>query len=275
MESVLPPDLQAGKIRRTDHPTSYHSKNQNQIAQKYILSAIEDFNQLVGTENAQLGEAYDVLAGIKIDLGEYKGALEASEKAVDILKRLADEPSHPYLNKLSNYADALSHTGNNQKALETYQYIVTEKRKLDGDTHPYMAASYYNLAVQQDNMGLNNKAIRNYEKSIKITETNFGSDAKDIAYKYHNLAAILAKDGNNQKANALFKKAGFIYEDQYSVTSLRKGSYYLDRGKFEFNEGNFKVADSLLNDALKVYSTHYSSDNPTINEINSLLASMK
>ena len=81
--------------------------------------------------------------------------------------------------------------GQYNEAKEHYEKAVIIRKKIFGEEHADVAASYNNLGIVYQDLGQYNEAKEYYEKALIIKKKIFGEEHAAVATSYNNLGLFL------------------------------------------------------------------------------------
>ena len=84
------------------------------------------------------------------------------------------------------------------------------RKKIFGEEHADVAASYNNLGIVYQDLGQYNEAKEYYEKALIIKKKIFGEEHAAVATSYNNLGSVSQDLGQYNEAKEHYEKALII-----------------------------------------------------------------
>ncbi len=160
--------------------------------------------------NKQTAEEYFYRGLSKYELGDYNGAIQDYNKAI----QLAPDNTSAYINR----GNSKSNLGDENGAIQDYNKAI--------QLAPDDALAYYNRGISKSNLGDENGAIQDYNKAIQL--------APDDALAYINRGNSKGKLGDYNGSIQDYNKAIQLAPDNTSV--------YINRGISKSNLGDYNGA---------------------------------
>ncbi|WP_418992907.1 tetratricopeptide repeat protein [Alistipes sp.] len=165
--------------------------------------------------SADVSKAFDELADLLDQTGDYPGALETYRKHLRHIERF-DGRGHKYAVGLTNIATILHKKGDDREALRCYEEALAAMQ--EAGTLNREGLPYANL---MNNMGLSYQALGDYRharrcltESLGLKKRLFGEMHPEYAVTLSNLGTLSKEEGDYEGAIACFERARTIYEKQ-------------------------------------------------------------
>ncbi len=191
----------------SDPQTAINVKN-SLIYFESIVKALKIF----GIRNETVGNLFERLGNVYINLGKYQKALPLLEQTLALRMEILDKNYPSIASSYNNLANLYYSMGNLNAALSLYQKSLKMREEVLGGNHPDTATSYNNLAGLHESRGEYSKALKLYQKALKIRKEVLGENHPFTATSYNNLALLYNLMGEYAKALPLFDKALKIFE---------------------------------------------------------------
>ncbi|MFV0287788.1 MAG: tetratricopeptide repeat protein, partial [Demequina sp.] len=145
-------------------------------------------------------------AGFHRSVSEHDAALDAAERALDLVDRLGLHGSEAEATTLINAATALRAAGRTDDARDTYAHALAVGERLWGDDDRRRAALHNNLSLALVDAGEYSSALTEQSKALAVLERGSVDPGRDIdiAMTHVNLAttASMAGDLDAQETHA-------------------------------------------------------------------------
>ncbi len=186
---------------------------------KPLLERIENF-WMEGTETMLSKEA----AGITVETGTeletkgiFVGLLNLFAKVKTDLK-FNEETRKEYRKKISvrtsewigllgEIAEEITEKTGGKRPILIYQKSLQVNIKVLGNTHPFTATGYNNLARVYYNQGKYQEAEKLFLRGLQINKKTLGEEHPSTIVNYHNLASVYRAKGENTNALLYFFRA--------------------------------------------------------------------
>lgn len=174
----------------------------------YVERSLMIRQKTLPPDHPSLTIAHNNLAVIHQDMGDYKKALAAQEKAIALMHLKAPAIDHLTLaTSYNNLATIYENLGDYTKALIALEAAISIKKKMLPPNHPSFATSYNNLATIYKLIRDYPKALAAQENAIAIEQKTLPPDHPGSITSYNNLAIIYNDMGNYALALEAQKKA--------------------------------------------------------------------
>lgn len=164
-------------------------------AEELCAQSIEIFQNAEGENSPDAANLLNVLASMRDERGDYEGALEAAQRAINILDALGENFSGEDAARIR--IEALSRLGNVQRHLARYpEAEIILKRALAlaiaefGEASDEASNARNNLGILYKYTGKFDDAKILYETALANIEREYGREHISTASLYHNLGGL-------------------------------------------------------------------------------------
>ncbi|MEE8525103.1 MAG: tetratricopeptide repeat protein, partial [Thermoanaerobaculia bacterium] len=169
-----------------------------------LESALETRRELLGDEHPKVAESLAEKARLLADRGDYPGAREVQQQALDI--RLRRGPEHSEVADSLGHLAALAHTeGDFEEAASLYGRTLRIQRRLgDGAA---TADTSRRLALTFQSLGDYGRAETHYLEALDVFRRLFGDEHPQVATSRLHLAHLLLARGDYDQAETAYRQA--------------------------------------------------------------------
>lgn len=172
----------------------------------------------------------------------------------------------------NNLANVLGHLGDNSRAAQLFDLVLTSAIHNFGEDHPTVAVSQSNLGLVLGTLGEFPRALELLELALNNTLRNFGEDHPDVASYRSNLASVVSDLGDYPRAAQLLELAldsalHNFGEDYPEVAMCRSNLALVLR-----DSGDYRRALELLELALGSNLRNFAEGHPNVAVCRSNLA---
>lgn len=160
-----------------------------------------------GPEHKDIVTTLNILDVLYYKMGEYKKALQFSERALAIGETILGVQHPDVATSLDNLAGLYESMGNYKQALQLSERALEIYEKVLGPQHPDIATTLNNIALLYDSMGDYQKTLPLYQRALEINEKVFGPQYLGIATTLNNLAGFYRRVGDYEKALSLSQRS--------------------------------------------------------------------
>ena len=173
------------------------------MSDKTLQNTTNNGSNLLSDEK-YLAYSYHNLGVKKLDMGDFGGAVEALEKALQLTKEhLAVHPDTA--NSFNVLGYAYLRMGNNRSAIETLNKAAEMRSILPGD-HKDTACTYNLLGIAQLYIKELDQALESLQKASRLNKKLLGDDPA-TAVSLHYLGHVYSEMGDNKSAAEEFQNA--------------------------------------------------------------------
>ena len=148
--------------------------------------------------------------------------------------------------------EVYSSLGEYNQAKDLHEKALIISKKIFGEDHANVAASYNNLASVYDSLGEYNQAKELHEKALIIRKKISGEDHADVATSYHNLAVLYDNLKEYNQAKELHEKALMIRKKIFGEDHADVASSYNNLALVYYNLKEYNQAKELHEKALMI-----------------------
>lgn len=241
-------------------------------AQSILLTAsreAEAFKQ----PDARLGNTLNQLATAYYLQDNYQDAASASEKALDINKKVSKGKDSPAVaESLSNLAMIKCAQGDFAAAEKLGKEGLRMREAVLGPKHQDVANSLQALAE----LACKKKDFKSAEslltRALDIRKRSLGAQNPEVANTLYNLGMVAQAQGNHQKAESLYKQALSIQQMQLGAEHIKVSDTMVALGTLSYYRHNNKQARTMLNNALDIREKALGRQSAKVAEILTCLA---
>ncbi len=200
-----------------------------------------------------LAKAYNTLAVLNSDTGEYLLAIKNYNKAIYYAKQIFNE-KHPYIATLyNNIGDSFLSLGNYIKAEEYFSLSLQIRKEILGELHPDISETYNNLSNLYYYKEDYDTSLQLLKKSLQITLKRNRKNSPNLIPIYMNIGSILDELQEYNKSIKNYKKALYIALFTYSEKHKSIANIYTNMGTVYDNMKKIHLAEKYLKKAISIY----------------------
>ncbi|ELR72408.1 hypothetical protein C900_01564 [Fulvivirga imtechensis AK7] len=219
-----------------------------------IETAVEAIREIKTPEaacNIVIGEVY-------LQKGRNDLAMQFFEKALQQSKKDTEDQAAA----LNNLGLVFWNTGNYYEAKEYILQALNIRKKIYGNTHEKIAASYNDLGLVSTD---EDAALENYEKSLAIYEKLYQSkEHRKIAQSKTNIGIIYRQMEFYGDAQNHFNDALKIWQSLHPEGHPNEGFILTNIGRTYQLLGDMDAAELHYGKALAIYKKHYGQKHPEV-----------
>jgi tetratricopeptide (TPR) repeat protein len=225
-------------------------------AEKEVGKAIVINRRVYGNSGLPLAANMNELGCVRLYQGDFRGALQAAERGLKILKKCKVHNEDPNTSRLLDVKGrallGLCKLGPANTALS--QAVQIDLRQV-GPDHPKYATHRANLATVQEEQKNLKAAEDGYQEAVRVYETVLGrSGHPNLIDAYANLGSVLTKTGSFAMANEHLCKALGLNEQLRGPDHTLVGNDHANLGRLHYAMGNLPAACVEFKKALAVYT---------------------
>lgn len=212
-----------------DEASALQQQGKLKEARDRYHAAAEEFRTTGDQQN--LAVALSAAGGISISLGDYGGAINDVERAVQLRRALHD---NDLANDLNTLGRAYQYLGNYAAALDHYEQALKSDRS-QGDLSGEVTR-LNNIGTIYFYLGQYSTALESYETALKIVDANAGQIWQRWGKKLTtgNIATVYDRLGLEEKALDLYRqnsgKPDEMAPEEYAQLLLNEGVLYRHMG---------------------------------------------
>ncbi len=167
-------------------------------------------------------------------------------------------------NILAVYGTALSMSRQYELAVSYHEKALVIRKKIYGEEHADVAASYNNLGAVYHDQGQYNKAKENYDKGLFINKTINGEIHADVAASYNNLGLVYVNLGQYNVGKEYHEKGLVIRKKIYGEEHADVAKSYNNLGDVYRHLGQYNEAKEYLERGLVIKKKIYGEEHPSV-----------
>lgn len=187
-------------------------------------------------------------------IGDYKKALEFTQKSLEIKKKQFGENSSKYASTLNNLGTIYSRLGNFNLALECFETAEKIFVETEGASSEKTGEVYLNMGNLYNRLGQNDLALDYYNKAMTIETATSGQASKQLSPIYNNMGTIYQNLEEYRQAMFYFRKSISLLKDNGEENTQEMAETYNNLGNALLKSGNNSEAISNYKTANKIYS---------------------
>lgn len=220
------------------------------------------------------GDFYNLTGEVYLNKGRNDLALEYFQKAMahyDGIKNaeIMKEKAECYENLGLYYWN----TGNNELALEYQNRALDLRKKIFGENHPEVAASYNNIGLVYGTE-TPDQAQKFYRNALNIYKELYGENHPKIANTYSNLAITLQAQEKYDLALFQLNNVLEITREVYGENHPNNAFVYSNIGQIYTTQNKDSAALASQEKALAIYKSAYGEKHPEIANTYNLLGAI-
>lgn len=269
-----------GMVMNCQNKTAHTLVRQGKFDDALGLLAFADQtyqNKVSSTEQGSSpykGDFYNLTGEVYLNKGRNDLALEYFQKAIahyDGLKTVSvlREKAECYENLGLYYWNI----GNNELALEYQNRALDSRKKIFGENHPEVAASYNNIGLIYG-MEFPDQAQKFYRNALNIYKEVYGENHPKIANTYNNLAIILQAQAKYDLALFQLNNVLDITKEVYGENHPNNAFVYSNIGQIYTIQNKDSAALANQQKALIIYKNAYGEKHPEIANTYNLLGAI-
>ena len=171
-----------------------------------------------GVRQSHIAAACSLLSSISRLQGNYKEAIDLSNKALDLSQKFFGD-NHPLVSNIySELGLIYSDQGEYSKALEYHVKSLVINKVLFGEHSSNVGVNYANIAICYANEKQYSEAMKYFRLALKNMSDAYGEDHMEVARVYENMGQTHDMRGDHFSALSCYLKALPIYEKILGVT---------------------------------------------------------
>ena len=194
------------------------------------------------------------LAYVCKDLSDFSFAKYTADLACSLRQNISNTREGDILKAriLSLSGSVYYDIGKHNQAKAFIEEGLIIQKKIFGEDHAYVAASYSNLGNVYYSIGGCNEAEEFYEKALMIQKEIFGEEHAHVATSYGNLGNVYDSIGEYNQAKELYKKALKIQKKIFGEKHAYVAASYSNLGNVYNSIGGCNKAKEFYEKALMI-----------------------
>ncbi|XP_078344974.1 uncharacterized protein LOC144630495 [Oculina patagonica] len=205
-------------------------------------------------------------ASVCCDLSNSSNASLFSAAGCDFFQYMSNTRESDILkaDTLAVYGTALSMSRQYELAVSHHDKALIIRKKIYGEEHADVAASYYNLGVVSVNLGQYYVGKEYHEKGLVIRRKIYGEEHAAVAASCNNLGAVCHDLGQYNEAKEYLEKALVIRKKIYGEEHAAVAASYNNLGAVYHDLGQYNEAKEYLEKAMVIRKKIYSEKHAAI-----------
>lgn len=243
--------------------------------------AIKIYEEMLNYQITKYGERYSGNAIIYNNIGRvyeekgnFAGALEQYEKAIDLLKDTGKEGGRSW-QIYQNMSLTYIKTGDINKA---WKYIKDAKKIVEnvyGNDSIYLIGIYNCMAVVWSERERPDKEYEYLKRALALIEKTQMENSEAASYVYHNLGNILSCGVNINIAISYYKRAINIRLNVYGEKNQQTASSYEQLAYAFYKMSDYEEGRKYIDKARSIYLSLYGSQDENVKRIDIYMKSKK
>jgi len=230
-------------------------------ADRWSDLAAAKIERLGGDETAAADYA-DSRAGVLIQAGRHREAIEVQKHALELISRINGPESLDAAMAMSTMGHALSSVGDYRAAVDYYEKSLALKESLVGPDHPTVGFTATSLAQAYAGLGDYEKAAEFSYRSLAILEKVFGTDDPQLAISLNNLAYSLEGLERYDEARAIHERSMEIVSQSWGPQHPQIAISLLNLSSLEKQAGDFEAALDASRRAGEILTATFGTEHP-------------
>jgi tetratricopeptide (TPR) repeat protein len=227
-------------------------------AEKEVGKAIVINRRVYGSRSLPLAANLNELGCVRLYQGDFKGALQAAERGLAILKKCKVYNEDPNTSRL---LDVKGRALLDLRRLRAANAALSQAVKLDrrqvGVDHPKYATHRANLATVQEEQQRFAEAEEGYLQAVRVYEQVLGrAGHPNLIDTYANLGSLLTRTRDFAKAKEHLCKALGLDQQLRGPDHTLVGNDHALLGRLYFEMGEMTAACDQFNKALAIYTAN-------------------
>ena len=225
-------------------------------AEKEVGKAIIINRRVYGSSGLPLAANMNELGCVRLYQGDFRGALQAAERGLKILKKSKVHNEDPNTSRLLDVKGrALLGLGKRGPANTALSQAVKIDQKQVGVDHPKYATHRANLATVQEEQDDLAAAEQGYLEAVRVYEQVLGRDGHpNLIDTYANLGSLLRRKGDFATAKDHLCKALGLDQQLRGPDHTLVGNDHALLGRVYLDMGDIPAACEQFNKALAIYT---------------------
>ena len=192
-------------------------------------------------------------ASVYLDLSNSSSAILFSKLACDFVQYISGTREGDVIKAtvFDTHGLTLSMTCQYKSSISYQKKALIIKKKIFGEEHADVAASYNNLGTVHQALGQYNEAKDYYEKALIMKKKIFGEEHAEVAASYNNLGNVYQDLTQDNEAKEYYEKALIMRkkifgEEHAAVATSYNNLGTVDRALGQYNEAKDYYEKSLI-----------------------------
>lgn len=233
-----------------------HRIGRYESAERLALGAVERRATLFGDPSPEVAEARLTLAETLFSRGELEAAGREYRSALAVLEQSLDPDAEPLARARTGLAEAELYLGNNQRALDLSEQVLTRAVRVHGEEHPITAAARLLHGQMLDPAGRLEEALAELERATQIFDRTLGEGHPRSCDARLALAEMVGYLGDRPRAHRLFEQATTALRGALGDQHLTVAQALLKHALVWINDAQPAQAERALQEALSIFTAH-------------------
>mgnify|MGYP004556637999 CR=1 FL=1 len=207
-----------------------------------------------------MAKSYNNIALTYNNQGDYTGALEYFNKALNIFTANLSEDHINLATSYNNIGLALFNKGQYDKALEYYNKALKIQNAKSTNNRTDIATSYINISKVYHKRHEYNKALELLNKALEIQKADLEDNHIALAISFNNMGNIYLDKGEYHKALEYFDKALEIRKAKLGDNHIDVATCYSNLGSLYTKIGEYDTALEYYQKDLEIRKTKFGED---------------
>lgn len=181
-------------------------------AMKACEKALVLFNEGKGAPVVEIGEAYQIMAGVHEANGDYDAALEFFQKAHTVLVERLGQTDLSVARVLNNLSINHARRGDFPRAFELCSEALEIRREKLGSAHLDTCDTLYNVANIMDEWGKIDDAMKYYTEALESYRGTLGPEDIEVANCFQYIGTLHVKKEEDEQAMRAFAESLRIFQ---------------------------------------------------------------
>ena len=216
----------------------------------------------LGGDETVAADYADSRAGVLIQAGRHREAIEMQEHAIELHSRIYGPESLDAAMAMTTMGHALSSIGDYRSAVEYYEKSLALKEAQVGPDHPTLGFTATSLSQAYAGLGEYEKAAELSRRALAILEKAFGPDDPQLAISLNNLAYSLEGLERYDDARAMHERSIEIVSRSWGPEHPQIAISLLNLSSLEKRAEDYQAALDASRRAGEILTATYGTDHP-------------
>jgi tetratricopeptide (TPR) repeat protein len=216
----------------------------------------------LGGDEPVAADYADSRAGVLIQAGRHREAIEIQKQALELHSRIYGPESLDYAMAMTTMGHALSSVGDYRAAVDYYERSLALKKTHVGPDHPTLGFTATSLSQAYAGLGEYEKAVELSRSALAILENAFGSDDPQLAISLNNLAYSLEGLERYDEARAMHERSIDIVSKSWGPDHPQIATSLLNLSSLEKQAEDYQAALDASRRAGEILTATYGTDHP-------------
>jgi len=218
--------------------------------------------QRLGGDEPVAADYADSRAGVLIQAGRHREAIEIQKQALELHSRINGPASLDAAMAMSTMGHALSSIGDYTGAVDYYERSLALKESHVGPHHPTLGFTATSLSQAYAGLGEYEKAAELSRRALAILEKAFGPDDPQLAIALNNLAYALEGLEQYDEARAMHERSIEIVSQTWGPEHPQIAISLLNLSSLEKRAEDYQAALAASRRAGDILTATFGTDHP-------------